>query len=65
MHVCHLALVYYMWCMITMSLILALMYENLHVQVSDADYCRCATVTLPVAAESLVRFWLAKTFTSG
>ena len=33
MHVCHLALMYYMWCMITMSLILALMYENLHVKV--------------------------------
>ena len=33
MHVCHLALMYYMWCMITMSLILALMYENLHVRV--------------------------------
>ena len=33
LHVCHLALMYYMWCMITMSLILALMYENLHVKV--------------------------------
>ena len=33
MHVFHLALMYYMWCMIIMSLILALMYENLHVKV--------------------------------
>ena len=37
MHVCHLALVYYMWCMITMSLILALMYENLHVKYCDRN----------------------------
>ena len=31
-HVCHLALVHYMWCMITMSLIQALMYKNLDVK---------------------------------
>ena len=38
MHVCHLALMYYMWCMITMSLILACMIT------------RCATASLVAGA---------------